>query len=553
MESKPNTQLRVALYARVSTEEQRQGLTIESQVAALEKVAQERAWTVSGRYLDNGWNWELARPELDRLRDDAPKGLFDAVLVNDVDRLAREVTHIGIIRRDLERHRIRLIFSKLPDNDDPTTKLMVNILGSFAEFEREMIKDRTRRGMRGKVELRKQYAGCVAPYGYVYRRGSLTGGKGILEVNDKEATVVKQIFEWASSEGLSLQKLADRLTRLQVPTPKGKRIWQACTVCKILHNETYVGIWSYGKATVCEPIKRRNQNRYHKRNTSRRFKPQSEWIRIELPEEFRIIDRAQWDKVQHQIALNPKLSPRNAKFRYLLQGLVRCQFCKRVFSGTYCKERGKTYVYYRCTGRCAESRWIRRDLLDKVVWERIKQALLKPEHLVARVRAALKRIAEEGAQIVQRDRDVTLSELEGRQQAMMKEYQSGALTVEQFMAGLRSLDDLKSQLMFPKEASIVLSERKIQEIVSRGREAVLKNLQAADFENKRHVLGHLIKTVFVGRGSAKIVGALASEEIEQPVDQPSVFAFTPLWAHTGKRGTLEFELFVDFPGARQPV
>src|SRR3989442_1451013 len=104
-------QLRVALYARVSTEEQKEGQTIDPQVAELEHFAQDRSWPVIHIYKDEGWSGSmLVRPALDRLRDDAAKGLFDAVIVNDVDRLARDVTHLGIIKRDLERKQIQLVF-----------------------------------------------------------------------------------------------------------------------------------------------------------------------------------------------------------------------------------------------------------------------------------------------------------------------------------------------------------------------------------------------------------------------------------------------------------
>src|SRR4051812_41313821 len=109
------TPLRIAVYARVSTEEQREGRTIDSQVAELERFALEKHLTVVGIYKDEGWSGAvMARPELDRLRDDASKGLFQAALVNDVDRLARNVAHLGVIKRDLERRGVQVIFRKLP-------------------------------------------------------------------------------------------------------------------------------------------------------------------------------------------------------------------------------------------------------------------------------------------------------------------------------------------------------------------------------------------------------------------------------------------------------
>lgn len=181
MSSETTKIIRAALYARVSTEEQeeqREGQTIDSQVSELEQFVRQKGWNVVGVYKDDGWSGSiLVRPELDRLRDDASKGLFDTVVLNDVDRLARDVSHLGIIKRDLERKRVNVIFRKLPAEKSPTYNLMVNILGSFAEFEREMIIDRTRRGRRHKVEVRKQYLGSNAPYGFRYVPKDKASGK----------------------------------------------------------------------------------------------------------------------------------------------------------------------------------------------------------------------------------------------------------------------------------------------------------------------------------------------------------------------------------------
>src|SRR5690348_853610 len=184
---------RLAIYARVSTEEQREGQTIDSQVSELERFAREKAWLITGVYKDDGWSGGvMERPELDRLRDDARKAVFDAVLINDVDRLARDVAHLGVIKRDLERQGIKVLFRKLPSDTSPTSNLMVNILGSFAEFERELIADRTRRGRRHKVEVRKQYLGSNTAYGYRYTpMDRAAGHAGILEIAPAEAHVVQ--------------------------------------------------------------------------------------------------------------------------------------------------------------------------------------------------------------------------------------------------------------------------------------------------------------------------------------------------------------------------
>src|SRR5450755_3231270 len=128
MQDQQNPQIfAVAIYARVSSEEQREGQTIDSQVLELERFAHEKGWRISGVYKDEGWSGTmLARPNLDHLRDDAMKKAFDAVIINDVDRLARDVTHLGVIKRDLERRGVQVIFRKLFSDNSPLSSFKVN-------------------------------------------------------------------------------------------------------------------------------------------------------------------------------------------------------------------------------------------------------------------------------------------------------------------------------------------------------------------------------------------------------------------------------------------
>src|SRR6266849_4988964 len=273
--------MRLALYARVSTEEQREGQTIDSQIAELERFAQGRTWSVTGIYKDEGWSGSLlARPALDQLRDDALKGHFHAVLVNDVDRLARDVTHLGVVKRDLERHGIQVIFRKLPTDSSPTQNLMINVLGSFAEFERELIADRTRRGRRYKVEVRKQFVGTIAPYGFRYvRRDRAAGVDGALQLDAREAPIVRQMYAWVDRDGLSARRVVARLNRLGPRPRKGSREWGKSSVTRILRNETYAGVWHYCKFEAYQPVNPTKSTSYRKSlKSSIRLRARDEWL-----------------------------------------------------------------------------------------------------------------------------------------------------------------------------------------------------------------------------------------------------------------------------------
>jgi len=543
MEPQEKAHIRVALYARVSTEEQSEGQSIDSQVAELERFAAQNGWTVHGRYIDEGWSGALlSRPELDRLRDDAAQGLFDVVLVNDVDRMARDVMHLGVIKRDLEKKQIRVIFRKLPGASDPMNNLMVNILGSFAEFERELIIDRTRRGKRHKVEVRKEYIGCIAPYGYRYIKKSLSGGVGILQLNVEEAEVVKQMFQWAAEEGLSINKVAERLTRLRIPTRRQRHIWKVPTVYKILRNEAYAGVWAFGKVEACEPLQRRKPGLYRKKKSSRRRRPQSEWLKIALPQELIIINQSRWLAVQQQLDKNRRLSPRNRKFKYLLQGLLRCDFCSSVVTGRYCRDAKNIWVYYICRN-CKNLRWIPRDDLETAVWSAAKRALLDPKYLESRTQIALDRISNATESIHKRQIDLSLKEIELKEAGLLKAYQAGSLSGVQLAAHLDDLKRTKSSLLqSAPEKSIDVQQ--VRARIGEYCNIVRHRLANASFETKQKILRHLVSRVLVSNESLRIEGELTMPEV---ADTSSAIAYLTPTERRSNCGAIKFELYADLP------
>jgi len=373
--------LRVAVYARVSTEEQREGQTINSQVAELEHFARSKRWAVCGIYKDEGWSGSvMGRPALDRLRDDARAHRFQAVLINDVDRLARDVAHLGVIKRDLEKQGLTVIFRKLPQETGPISNLLVNILGSFAEFERELITDRTRRGRRHKVEGDKKYLGSIPAYGYRYHiMDRALGKEGRLELEAYEANVVGLMFSWVDREGLSASKVARRLNERCILPRKADR-WGKSSVLRVLHNETYTGLWHYNKFQCCEPRQRKTKATYPKRaKSSLRLRPRQEWIPLVLREELKLVPRDCWERVQRRLKRNICFSPRNEKHSYLLKGLIRCGGCGKRYVGDSWHGR----FYYRCAARCKRLSAVRDYRLNTIVIDAVEA--LAVEHPAARL------------------------------------------------------------------------------------------------------------------------------------------------------------------------
>lgn len=167
-----------ALYARVSTAQQEEQGTIASQVAALrERIAQDGCHldpahefideNVSGTY--------LARPGLDRLKDLASERAFDILYVLSPDRLARRYAHQCVVPEELTRWQIEVVFLNHPVGDRPEDRMLVQILGVLAEYEREVIRDRLRRGKLYRARQGQVFAVTPA-YGYRYIPLNQPGG-----------------------------------------------------------------------------------------------------------------------------------------------------------------------------------------------------------------------------------------------------------------------------------------------------------------------------------------------------------------------------------------
>ena len=119
--------------------------------------------------------------------------------------------------------------------------------GMFAEYERAKIMERSRRGKRHAANR-----GCVsvlsgAPYGYRYISKQDAGGEATYEIDEEQAVIVKQVFEWVGRDRFSINKVARRLTSMQIPTSTGNSRWNRATVWGMLKNPAYQGCAAFGK------------------------------------------------------------------------------------------------------------------------------------------------------------------------------------------------------------------------------------------------------------------------------------------------------------------
>jgi site-specific DNA recombinase len=375
--------MKVAFYTRVSDPKEKRG-TIESQVEALASYAKENGHDVVKSYIcrDRYTGTELARPELDRLRDGAQAGAFEAVLVHDPDRLSRKYAYQILILEEFERLGIRMIFLEQPPPDDPKSLLLLQIQGAVAEYERTKITERYRRGKLYRARQGEVFWDSI-PYGYrrIPRRD---GTPAHLVIDDAQADVVREVFAWHADSGMSIRQIARRLTREGHPTPHDGEHWGETTVHRILHREAYLGVLHYNTsewALVPSPDGGTPRRK-------RALRPPSERIAISIPV---LIDREVFERSQTRHGRNQQFSPRNLhEEQWLLRRLLRCGRCGLKCSCVADKRRPHMppSYYYRCGPRrlpgstpCRPNH-VRAHPLDALVWEEVRKHLLRPELLL---------------------------------------------------------------------------------------------------------------------------------------------------------------------------
>lgn len=248
--------MQVAIYARVSSEQQAQAQTIASQVSALKERVAADGFTLDDelQFLDDGFSGgTLLRPALERLRDQAYAGGFQRLYVHSPDRLARKYAYQVLLVEELKRAGVELVFLNHTLGDTPEEDLLLQMQGMIAEYERAKILERSRRGKRHGARRGSVNVLSGAPYGYRNVSRRVSGGEARYEIASEQALVVQRIFTWVGRDRLSIGEVCRRLKADGVPSPKGKSWWDRTTVWGLLKNPAFQGSAAYGKTRIGEP------------------------------------------------------------------------------------------------------------------------------------------------------------------------------------------------------------------------------------------------------------------------------------------------------------
>src|SRR5919197_3537117 len=415
-----------AIYARVSSEGQREQRTIASQLAGLREHAAGRGLLIADElvFCDEGFSGAtLIRPALERLRDRAAEGCFEVLLCHAPDRLARRYAYQVLLLEELARAGVEVVFARGAERSgSPEDELLRQFHGMIAEYERAQIRERTRRGKLHRARTGQQAVMAGAPYGYRFvKKTDIADGHW--EIDESEALVVREIFRRYAEDGCSIGELARWPTGQGIPTGPGKRVRDRSTVWGMLRTPAYRGQAAYGKTKVADhhgkPTRTpRARGERRGRRQVRVDEPVEQWLFIPVPP---LVTDEIFALAQERLHQNAHFAKRNTRQPGPLQGLVVCRECGYGCYRTSTRTAKRKIVYYRCTGqdnwrhpggRVCHSRPIRADELEPLVWGEVRQLLenpalvraeidrrlqaLRTEHPAARRREAIDRAADRG-------------------------------------------------------------------------------------------------------------------------------------------------------------
>jgi site-specific DNA recombinase len=515
----------IAIYARVSTARQEDENTIETQLLAIRDFAHTNGYAIVREYIDDGWSGDmLARPGLDQLRHDAKKKLWEGVLFYDPDRLARRYSFQELVMDELRELRIEPLFVTVPPSRNHEDRLLYGVRGVFAEYERMKITERFRLG-----KVRKAREGHIiaaeAPYGYalIPRRGKpgeTEFSQTHYEINEPEANVVRKIFSLLVDERLTLRKVAKRLQHAGIPPRKSKRmVWSTSTLATLIRNRTYIGEAHYGASYAVVPERPFKKDGYRRvKKTSRRMKPEEEWIKIPTPI---LIERPLFDRAQRQLKENSVLGNRNRKNEYLLSGKIRC-----ICGNARCGEgpQGGRYLYYRCSSReynyplpptCTE-RGINARIADALVWDQLVRLMSSPDLM----RNQAERWMAKGSRNLHGPRadlaaiEMELEKLRDEQNRYAKAYGAGLFGLDQlkeYAAPVKArIRNLENQIANARSNEIVSVEPSLPEPheVDGFAEHAGGKLEGLNFEGRRAIVLRVVNKVVGTQEKLNVTGCL---------------------------------------------
>jgi len=514
---------RAAMYCRVSTDDQAEhGYSLEDQEKKGHAQAVAKDWeVVEDRYVDEGVSGTTGnRPALKRLLRDIKAGKVDVVIVTKMDRLARNLKLLLELWDTIEAHGATvLVIAESIDTSTSVGRLIRNVLGSIAEFERDTILERTRTGHVAKVKRGHAWR-SRPPYGYRYIPGKAGQGRsdpGRFEIIPEEESVVRRMFESVAG-GKSATAVAVALTAEGIPTQRGAQKWSGSTVQAIMHNPIYRGCIAWGRKTnvKVEDSETKDIKRFQRKQIDAAAVIYAD---NDAPNVPAIVSAELQTQARAQLERNYMFAKRNTKREYLLAGVMLCGAIME--DGTICGHaltggNGRRYQcnHHASTGQ-RKSHSVALRPVEDAVWMALCKMLADPSTVLDQARAladASTDVAQEmDAQITRLDKE--MAKQDAKQAALLDLYLDKGVSREQYTAKVAAMETQQQELrtqIAALEARRDTARDKMLPVseIEAACAWVARGIDALTFEERQHIVRSLCTRVIATKDSVSIEGYL---------------------------------------------
>lgn len=390
---------KAVIYARYSSDMQREE-SIDAQVRACTYYAHQYQYDITHVYADRAQSGKRSknREQFLQMIEDAADRNFDIILVHKLNRFGRNTLEVLEYKNSLEDMGIELISVTERLESTPEGKLMLIIIAGMNEFYSDNLSQEVMKGLKENAYQCK-FTGGVPALGYKVDPESKK-----LVIDEQEAPIVQLIFRRYAS-GWSYNMIIDELTRLGYRTKYGRPFGKN-SLFELLHNEKYIGVYTFNRAAK---RKRDGTRNYHA------TKDPSEIIQIPggCPA---LIDKETFDKVQNIMVQNKNMNlQQHSRKIYILSGKLFCANCGARMYGNCKTTRGKIHFYYVCSNgwrrhKCS-SRHIPAEELEDEIMEMLQTRICSPEFL-QKVSQQLQNNTQKSQELTQKQRESAAKRLQ---------------------------------------------------------------------------------------------------------------------------------------------
>lgn len=468
--------MRTGLYVRVSTQESaREGYSIGEQTERLTKYCEAKGWEIYNVYTDGGYSGkDTNRPSMERLIKDVESGVLDMVLVYKLDRLSRSQKDTLFLIEDIFTKN-GVNFSSMTENFDTSTpfgRAVIGILSTFAQLEREQIKERITMGLEARAKEGKWTGGGNAPIGYDFYEDSQ------LKINEYEAMQVREAYK-LFLERMPLTRIVTTLNERGYTHKYGN--WKLAALKQLLRRPVYCGLVRY-KDKISEGI----------------HEP--------------IIELETFEKAQELFKERDRDNPEyknSFKYKYPLGGLLHCGKCKSYYNnklshkladGTrifkyMCYSYSRPYNY-RIKAQtqqtdCKNKKWLS-EQLENIVYGEVRKLAFDPDYVRKQTEEYN---TNDGTANTVKVIEQRIGELDRLIERYTDLYAIGSMDVSSIKAKIEPLTKEKSKL--DKQIKTIQAENnKMSPIDARNlAQNFTEALENSNTEDQRFILHELIRKI----------------------------------------------------------